>query len=759
MSQGKVLPIPGSAGKWIPDGPAPVPLTTMVAMHGTDDERIRSILGPNGILSTGERFTYRPAQHQLAQFGLRALNQRKHLLAEAGTGTGKSFGLLVPLIEYAMRTGTIAVVSTAQNVLLDQYKNKDLPFLHGALRESLQEKYGRNFRWATMKGRSNYYCPMSRHENDTDQYTEQVNQVWEWLERTTTGDLSELPFDVNRYLPLKQALVSESDECPGSKKCEAGENCFYYAAKNAAAEVDILVVNHSLLACDLVSGGQILPTWEAFAIDEGHQFQKYVASAMEFVVKQGRWTRLIGKLKKFQQDVTELWVQISIWTGALGNLAEKLEDGGKLDLKGQRVPKEFFEANEAIQIQLHRMAVDLEIRPESQALPLSRAVNELRINLSLIDFDSNKSSSWIEKDNKGHVGLHIVPVDCSDFLSENFWKKHPGIIASATLATSGESGKEFNYVKSDLGVPGHPYELVLPSPFDWPKQALYVYPAKGFLSDSDFKAHRGESYRSCVTRWVNKAWPLVKRAMQRTQGRAFVLCTSRMACDIFWECHLSEKLPYPCRRQGDASKAALIDWFKSESNPVLYATSSFWEGVDIPGNQLQLVVIDKIPFPNTSDPLEKARSDRFGREAFDRYQVPLAVTHLKQGVGRLIRTEHDRGILLLLDPRFLEKGYGKTIAAALPGEALVAMKRQVTNITAFLAGYSPECIDKDLDVVITPNGGRPPELYSDYMRLYWGSNDPVETQFIQQLSDVGALTLLQWQQVEYLNNLGNEVPF
>lgn len=748
-------------GKWIPDNPPPVPITTMVAMHGRDDERVKSFLGPEGLLSTGGSFKYRPAQHQLSQFALRALEQRKHLLAEAGTGTGKSFGLLVPLIEYAMRTGTVAVVSTAQNVLLDQYKNKDLPFLKDALKESMIEKYGRNFKWATMKGRSNYYCPMSRHEEDLSQYSTELDQVWEWLEDTKTGDLAELPYDVNRYLPLKQSLISETDDCPGSKKCDSGDHCWYYRAKEYAAEADILIVNHALLACDLVSGGQILPTWDGFAIDEGHQFGKYMQSAMETIIRQRRWQRLFRKLEMHSEDPGTLRALVSVWNQCLESVAINLEKNGKLDLRGQRIPPEFWSTNDNIQRELHSFATNLEMMQAPTALPLSRSISELKLSLSFLDFNSPKSASWIEKDKYGHISLHVVPIDCSEFLEENLWRKHPGIIASATLATSADQGKEFEYCKEDLGVPGHPYELVLPSPFDWPKQALYLFPSRGFLVDGDFKPNRGESYKDCVFRWVDKAWPMVKRAMERTKGRAFVLCTSKMACEAFAERHLVDRMPFPQKVQGEASKQALIDWFKSTPNPVLYATSSFWEGVDIPGDQLQLVVIDKIPFPNTSDPLEKARCDRLGRESFDRYQIPLAITHLKQGVGRLIRTETDKGVLLLLDPRFRDKGYGKKIAAALPGESLHAMYRRSTNIRAFLAGYSAECVDSEARSPVTPDGIWPNEIrvrLEDTWKIQSSSIDlQIVGGLIRQLEECGGLTLEQWQMADEIT--APVVPF
>lgn len=790
MSRMKQIPQPFGPPKWVPDDTPPIPMTTMVAVAGKNDDRIKEILGPEGMLCRGEGMAYRPAQHQLAQFAFRALDQRKHLLAEAGTGTGKSFGLLVPLIEYAMRNGVKAVISTAQNVLLDQYKNKDLPRLQQELKEYLVAKYGRNFTWATLKGRSNYYCPMSRHNEVPDDCAAQVDQVWEWLEVTKTGDLAELPFDVNRYLPLKQSLVSESDECPGASKCEAGESCWYYGAKATAAEADILIVNHALLACDLVSGGQLLPNWDVFAIDEAHQWGKYVQSALEAVIKPRRWHRMARKLRQHEQaegsliesmplkhgSAKLLEDKVAIWQTCLEKIAEKCNPGDKLDLRGQVVPQEFWDANASIVELLHRFAVELEQVDITSALPLARACNELRLSLQGLDFGDPKSASWVELDRLSKAELHVVPIDISSFLAEHLWKYKPGILASATLATSCEVGREFEFCKTELGTPGHPYELVLPSPFDWNKQALYLYPSRGFLSDRDFKPKFNESYRACVYRWVNKAWPMVRRAIERTKGRAFVLCTSRMACEAFAECHVATKLKFPFRSQGDGSKQALIDWFKATDNPVLYATSSFWEGVDIPGDQLQLVVIDKIPFPNTLDPLEKARCDRLGREAFDLYQIPLAITHLKQGVGRLIRTETDKGILLLLDPRFLEKGYGKKIASALPGDALEAMRRPFTNIAAFLAGYPVDSIDSQAAMVVSPSGRKPAQIVSllhsitgvlDYQERGHSrehfladveKNHTPLFEYVQQYLSCGGLTMSQWQRVEQICEGGIEEP-
>lgn len=684
---------------WIPPESNSVPITTLIEMNGRDDERIKEALGYDTFLAhLIPGFSYREAQHRIAQHSLRALGLRKHLLAEAGTGIGKSFGVLLPSIEHAKRTKKPVLVSTATNALLDQYKAKDLPTLQRVLEPWLMAQYGSGLTWAGLKGRTNYHCPMADSDKDLSAYEDELEEIDRWLGRTETGDLSELKFEINqdKYYDLKASVTSDSDECPGRAKCAMGDSCHYYKAKDNAAMADVVVVNHALVGIDLFLGRQLLPEYGAIVIDEAHQFVRYVQSAMEQKITKNRFYRLTKKLVKMGLDARDIHDLAARWFAALQSVMDRTQDD-RLNLRNQDLPQELWQARDGLLIALDgaegRLVAKAADEPRAEAL--ARSCQDLRRALGGLDVKDANLACWVER-SRGRDGskdgcqLHTIPVDVSKFLQETLWKTTPGVLTSATLAT-GRGEDAFTFVKREFGLPGHPLEMQVESPFNWEKQALYVFPGKGYLSEEDWKAKRGEPYWVGSKRWAAKAWRLVLNALRLTKGRAFVLCTSVAVCNELYEQHMAAEIEFPAARQGIMSKTATVDWFKSTPNPVLYATSSYWEGVDVPGDQLSLVVIDKIPFPNGSDPLEQAKMERFGREAFAQYQIPWAITALKQGVGRLIRTTTDTGVLVMLDPRFHAKGYGKTIARALPGDAERGLDRTRTNVSAFLAGYSPLC--------------------------------------------------------------------
>jgi len=636
--------------------------------RSNQDGSLYQFFAPGGVLSrTHPAYEFRRGQLQMAQAVEEALEQRRHLIIEAGTGTGKTLAYLVPVI----RSGKRVIISTGTKNLQEQLFNKDIPFLEQALFPEGQGKLNVCY----MKGRNNYLCKKKLYDL-TDQPVlsgleeiEHYRAIAAWEKTTHTGDRAELA-SLPEASALWHKLDARSDTCLG-QKCSAWEKCFITEMHRLAMESDIIIVNHHLFFADLSIKQQaeyapdagILPEVGAVIFDEAHELEDVAGSYFGVTVSNARFEELCRDVESSLQRNHMLSAAIS---GATKSLRERAmfffalmpQGDGRFAFENRR---EFMEENgdEFLSLQgaLTRLRSELENMPSKpeEVFNFSRRAQELQVQLGfLMESEDPNTVFWIERRrggrDKSNVFLQATPIDVAPILKQTMFDKLDcAVLTSATLAVRGG----FEYMKRRLGLE-HTREVVLPSHFDYPSQAiLYVPP--------DLPDPRTPQFAA-------KAADRIRRMLEITQGRAFVLFTSYAQMNDVYQRLLGE-LEYPMLLQGDAPKSALLEEFRLTPNAVLFATSSFWQGVDVQGEQLSCVIIDRLPFAVPSDPVVAARVksiDAEGGNAFFQYQVPAAVITLKQGFGRLIRSLHDRGLLALLDNRILKKQYGRVFVESLP---------------------------------------------------------------------------------------------
>lgn len=645
-----------------------------------DVDRFFDTDGPLARVYPGS-YQRRSSQVNLAQMVSRTLSQRLTLMAEAETGTGKSFAMLIPAILWAVANNMTVLVSTATIALQDQYCRKDLPLLVEAFRSE-----GIHFKWAKAQGRSNYYCLDSKGTDDWE-FSSHNEQLHEWLQSTQTGDFNELPFEIKapRLAKFYEANRADADDCPGQRKCPMGEQCYFYRAKMGHEGAHIIVVNHALLALNDRLDGLVLPAYQALMIDEAHQLEKYVRSAWEAQLSPRRCYKLGAKLEKQGLDGQPLLDQVGKdLDGFFQEYLRTYGDAPSVEFYSRKWPESWADWIEEKDEQLNELVETLMAHAEeiAKAGPLGAGVDQLRIDLLKVTRD-DQAARWFERDKKRNPLLKISPVDVSKEMARLY--QVPTVLTSATLAI----GESYEFAAAEMGV-ANPLEMPpLKSPFDWDKNCLYVFPRKGTLVEADLKGKHGETTRQTARRWATRIAGPIKALLERTSGRAFVLFTSKAVMEEAYD------LVAPwCREwgfdvliQGEYSKGETVARFKAGCSPVLFATSSFWEGVDVPGSQLSAIIIDKLPFPSPVNPIDKAKANLLG---FAGYNVPMVVRALKQGVGRLIRSTEDRGVVCILDPRVHK--YARNIIAHLPGQALAALDRtSPVKIGDFLdqRGYRP----------------------------------------------------------------------
>jgi ATP-dependent DNA helicase DinG len=603
----------------------------------------------------------------MAQAVEEALEQRRHLIIEAGTGTGKTLAYLVPVI----RSGKRVIISTGTKNLQEQLFNKDIPFLEQALFPNGEGKLNVCY----MKGRNNYLCRKKLYDL-TDQPVlsgleeiEHYRAIAAWEKATHTGDRAELA-SLPEASALWHKLDARSDTCIG-QKCSSWENCFITEMHRRAMESDIIIVNHHLFFADLAIKQQaeyapdagILPEVGALIFDEAHELEDVAGSYFGVTVSNARVEELCRDVETSLQRNHMLSATIS---GATKSLRERAmfffallpQGDGRFAFENRR---EFLEENGdeflSLQSALTRLRADLENMPSKpeEVFNFSRRAQELQVQLGfLMESEDPNTVFWIERRRGGRekstVFLQATPIDVAPILKTvMFDKLDCAVLTSATLAVGGG----FEYMKRRLGLE-HTREVVLPSHFDYQSQAIFYVPP-------DLPDPR-------TPQFAGKAADRIRRMLEITRGRAFVLFTSYAQMNEIYQRLLGE-LEYPMLLQGDAPKSALLEEFRLTPNAVLFATSSFWQGVDVQGEQLSCVIIDRLPFAVPSDPVVAARVksiDAEGGNAFFQYQVPAAVITLKQGFGRLIRSLHDRGLLALLDNRILKKQYGRVFVESLP---------------------------------------------------------------------------------------------
>ena len=656
------------------------------ATNGSKTTSLYQFFAPGGVLSQKHpAYEFRRGQLQMAQAVEQSLNERRHLIVEAGTGTGKTLAYLVPVI----RSGRRVIISTGTKNLQEQLFYKDVPFLEQAL--FADSSSGSRLSVCYMKGRNNYLCRKKLYDL-TDQPVlsgleeiEQYRAIAAWEKNTSTGDRAELA-ELPEASLLWHKLDARADACTG-QKCSQWERCFITEMRRRAMESDIIIVNHHLFFADLAiklqaegaADAGILPEAAAVIFDEAHELEAVAGNYFGISVSNLRVDDLARDVERSIQQNKMTSASLS---GALGSLRERAQLFFSLLPAGEgrfafETRREFLEENGdefiALNQALTRLAGELESlqqKPE-EVFAFIRRAQEIQVQLGFaLESEDRNTVFWIERrgrfgvprrntslensrdqsQGRQHVFLQATPIDVGPILRECLWSKlECAVLASATLAVGGG----FEYIRRRLGME-HARELVLPSHFEYERQAvMYVPPDLPDPRTPQFTVRAAER---------------IRKVLEITRGRAFVLFTSYAQMNDIYQRLLGE-VQFPMLRQGDAPKSALLEEFRLTPNAVLFATSSFWQGVDVQGEQLSCVIIDRLPFAVPSDPVVAARVkaiDADGGNAFFQYQVPAAVITLKQGFGRLIRSLHDRGLLVLLDNRILKKQYGQTFVDSLP---------------------------------------------------------------------------------------------
>jgi ATP-dependent DNA helicase DinG len=606
-------------------------------------------------------FEPREGQLRMAKLIERGFLENVHTIVEAGTGVGKSLAYLVP----ALRAGARVVISTGTIALQEQLVRKDIPLVTSALDVPA--------RVVLLKGRNHYLCRAKFEKESSARLiapTAALEKLWAWAEQTETGDRAELPFTPRS--DDWETLDADVDDCVG-EYCDRFADCHFFARRDAARYADIVVVNHALFFLDLVSGGELLPAYDFVVLDEAHQAEKYATAALTATLSPAGVNRMMRKLHRsyaipashdaeLDEGMRRLQQTLARVPGERYPMAAndglhdvfpvlresfyRLENWVHAHWKdGQRKPVENeAEAERRRDLALRAIAghIGTVDRIESAALQAQSGA---------LPADEIDAVAWVERgEGDARYEINAAPFAVGDFLrSSLFARTRSVVLTSATISTGGS----FAFLRASLGV-DDAQELVAPSPFDYGRQArLYVAPPSLNPKSQDF---------------ARRAAPLIEEILDRTEGRAFVLFTSYARLH---EVHalLHERLNFPLRMQGDLPRTALLDWFRSTRNAVLFATGTFWEGIDVVGDALSCVVIDRLPFPSPGEPLVAARIaalEARGHSGFEEYMIPSAIVRLKQGFGRLIRSTTDRGVVALLDGRAASMGYGATILAALP---------------------------------------------------------------------------------------------
>ncbi len=610
----------------------------------------------------------RQGQIDMARSVADAITSGQHLLVQAGTGTGKSLAYLVP----ALLSGKRTIIATATKALQDQLANKDLPFL--------EEHLHHPFAWAILKGRSNYVCRQRLDELDdagdqiqldglsTGADTDEIDAIREWAETSISGDRATLDFEPSGRT---WAAVSVGPrECPGRGRCPQGNNCFAEAARDEAAEADVLVVNTHLYGIDLASEGAILGDHEVVVLDEAHQTEDIMSSTFSWEISGGRFINvarnctailadddLLGELFELAEDLTEILEPI---------VGERLSQGLPDDLhqvldKGRTKSEKALHALRNIDDSklTGKAKLDVETRKQ-RAMQAGTALIE---DLDLIMSEPGGMVSWVDGPQKS-PSLKVTPVEIGELLTKSLWDERTAILTSATVP-QGLAGR--------LGLDDHPHSsLDVGSPFDYDEQSLLYCP-------TDLPEPRDPKYRDAML-------DELEALMLAAGGRTLALFTSYRAMNDAKE-FLDGQMPFPVFTQGDLPKPALLEAFTDDEQSCLLATMSFWQGIDVPGPSLSLVVIDKLPFPRPDDPVLQARRDLAGPNAFRLIDLPRAATLLAQGAGRLIRSGTDRGVVAVLDQRLATKrAYRWELINALPDmkrtkkrDDVVSFLREIRN--------------------------------------------------------------------------------
>lgn len=623
---------------------------------------LEAVFGEEGALAaTFDGYQPRPGQMQMARTIRAAINDQRTVVIEAGTGVGKTFGYLAPVLLSGKKT----LISTGTKHLQDQLFNRDLP--------TLARIMGATPRTALLKGRANYLCPYrlesTLHEGrlKAPDWIDALRRINDWATRTRDGDITRLttvPEDHGIW-PL---VTSTNDNCLG-KDCSMLDQCFVAKAREAAHEAELVVINHHLLCADIAirqnGFAELLPDADVIVLDEAHQLPDIASQFFGSAISSGQVLDLLRDTQREQQaeaiDMTDLLTAGAALDAALAPCQSALSAARSDRVAWEEIAQESAIRNafDALKTRLTEFSTLLEHAAErgpglkscfERAKDMHQQLAAYLDSTPAADAASHPVVRWVERREKSFT-LHTTPMDAGKTFSEvveatpRTW-----VFTSATLA----AGQDFSHFTRRLNL-GLAQCEQSPSPFDYPQQALMYLPPNlpDPKTDPDF-----------TLKILRKVFPVLKAS----QGRAFLLFTThrelKKAAEI-----LRGKLPFPLFIQGEGAKAELLEKFRASGNGVLLGTQSFWEGVDVRGEALSVVVIDRIPFAPPDDPVRRAREARIkeaGHSPFAVMSIPEAIITFKQGVGRLIRDVTDRGVLVLCDPRLQTTGYGRQILDALP---------------------------------------------------------------------------------------------
>lgn len=639
---------------------------------------MEEIFGENGIIARShEKYEFRPGQVKMSEAVLRAFENKKHLIVEAGTGTGKTMAYLVPAIAYALSEKKKVIISTGTKALQEQLMQKDIPFLQKAMPKKFKASY--------MKGRSNYACLYRIRKAEGQPILEGLDQlghfdqIRHWARDTETGDRAELT-ELPENLPFWAQINAKGETCLG-QKCPDFEACFITRMRQRADDADIVIVNHHLFFADLnIRGseyGRVLPDYSAVIFDEAHLIEDIASDYFGFQVSSYQVDELIrdagfipftdadndraitkvcARIAAFSESFFSRFQQGRGFEGRFSlpaeSFARKSRDGS---IEATPLGEAYLELDSALKaLESFLAKFSDEEMPELESI--LRRVRHLHFDLDFICSQSEKDYVyWVERRGRG-IYLRASPIDVSALLQDKLFEKvETAVLTSATLS----SGGKFGFIQSRLGLDNSSADtLMAPSSFDYQKQSILYLP-KAMPEPSS-------------PQFLDFAAKEIIELLKLSEGRAFVLSTSINSMNTLYEI-VSSRVSFPCFLQGSMSKAGLMESFRNSQNPVLFATSSFWQGVDVRGDQLSCVIIDKLPFAVPTDPLVAARTryiDDNGGKSFFEYSVPNAVITLKQGVGRLIRSASDKGVVAILDPRLRTKSYGKDFLASLPASRI-----------------------------------------------------------------------------------------
>lgn len=655
------------------------------------DTRVSDILGPDGRIARRlPGYESRTPQLRLGESILAALDTEAALIAEAGTGVGKSIAYLLPLL----LSGRKAIVSTDSKALQDQLAHKDLPFLLDTVEAGSYQ---------VLKGISNYLCWEAAEENghilsQASMWQDvSASDLHDWMLETETGDLAELPIPITPE--VREAITTTTHDCSGSS-CEHAKRCHYLRAKAAAETAQIVVANHALLAADLTlrlktaDDIAILPDREVLVIDEAHAFEEAATSAFTLELSMSSTAKLLRSRALRSLDLDQGDLQRTI--NATGDLFGKLKQLGPGTGKLTATPEmrmDVYRISESFQPIISSIRVSARGQAGGKAKMIDRLANRLSEHaadyLRAFSDGAYQDGYVLFVDNAVRRNGSIVPtvkwtpIAAGRVLRRAMWDRWPTIALSATMTTHGT----FGYMRERLGVPANTAELAVGSPFKFKTNALVYFPRNGnALDPTRIRDGASDSERD----YFDSLAAEIEALIDSTPGGVLVLFTSRKAMDACYDRsfgRIANKREH-IWRQGDFPARELVSRMRQTGDAVIFALRTFWTGIDVPGDALSLVILDKLPFPSPDDPVFKARCEKANAfyddewAWFNRLALPACVIQLKQGFGRLIRSQTDRGVVAILDGRLGTKAYGSGIIRSMPP---APQTRSIEDVKRFFA--------------------------------------------------------------------------